>query len=256
MSEGETRCPRGHLNPQTNKFCAECGEYIAEVCPNEHPNPRGSLYCGECGVPVVEDFVNEDDPQPIPNGLQLWWAGTPKWGKIAVVAAPVAVLVVVTTMLAVGGKFSGDQVARDRPAEAGLAATDRQDESPATDFRDESPATDRRERVSGTEREWLEAVCEPGGFVDGVKTTSGMFNGSLGGGTCTEPRGGGPDIYLTQWDSGDKMQNRMAQLSMCFVASVDHGNNGLITALSVVPTPGGVYQSLQPLAQFGFAPDC
>ncbi len=53
MSATTIKCPEGHPNQQTNRFCAECGLSLAGICPSGHPNPDGYLYCGECGVPIA-----------------------------------------------------------------------------------------------------------------------------------------------------------------------------------------------------------
>ena len=127
--------------------------------------------------------------------------------------------------------------------------------SATADHPDASAPTDHRKKVSGSDKEYLEAVCQPGGFIDGIQTTSGMFSGALGGGTCTEPRAGGSDIFMTQWDSGDKMENAMTNLAMCYVAATN-GNGSEITALSVISNGGAGAAALRPLAQFGLTTRC
>lgn len=73
-------------------------------------------------------------------------------------------------------------------------------------------------------------------------------------GTCVEPRAGGPDIYVTQWDNGELMENTLQALHMCYVAAVN-GNGTKITALSVISTDGTA-RSLEPLSQFGLTVRC
>jgi len=55
MTATTIKCPEGHPNPQTNRFCTECGVSLAGVCPSGHLNPEGHLYCGECGVPIAAE---------------------------------------------------------------------------------------------------------------------------------------------------------------------------------------------------------
>ena len=58
MSATTAKCPEGHLNPQTNRFCTECGVSLAGVCPSGHLNPERYLYCGECGVSIAEPLTS------------------------------------------------------------------------------------------------------------------------------------------------------------------------------------------------------
>jgi hypothetical protein len=109
--------------------------------------------------------------------------------------------------------------------------------------------------ISGSWEDWVEAVCQPGGFRDGIDTQPGsVFGGAIGGGVCMDlrvPRGRGP-IYLTQWDSDFKMRNQMTLLGMCYASAT---NGDAITTLSVraLPDAGA---ALEPLAQFGFTNTC
>lgn len=157
------------------------------------------------------------------------------------VASTLAVAMLTAGACSVGGKSA--------------APADRRDTSAAAEHPNTPAPTDHRKKVSGSDREYLEAVCQPGGFVDGIKTTSGMFNGALGGGTCTEPRAGGSDIFMTQWDSGDKMERTMANLAMCYVAATN-SDGSEITVLSVVSNGGDSAAALNPLAQFGLTVRC
>ena len=45
------KCPNCHFeNPDTQKFCGECGSKLEKVCPNcGSPNPSEYKFCGECG---------------------------------------------------------------------------------------------------------------------------------------------------------------------------------------------------------------
>jgi RNA polymerase subunit RPABC4/transcription elongation factor Spt4 len=43
----------GHLNPESQKFCGECGAPLQAACPScGHVNPPGQKFCGECGTPL------------------------------------------------------------------------------------------------------------------------------------------------------------------------------------------------------------
>jgi len=48
------KCPSGHRNQTTQKFCGQCGVALAGVCPNGHENPPTQRYCGECGANIPE----------------------------------------------------------------------------------------------------------------------------------------------------------------------------------------------------------
>ena len=45
------KCPKcGVENPESAKFCGECGTKLEKVCPNcQHPNPPQFKFCNECG---------------------------------------------------------------------------------------------------------------------------------------------------------------------------------------------------------------
>jgi len=42
----------GTINPESQKFCGECGTALALVCVNGHSNPPSLKFCGECGEPL------------------------------------------------------------------------------------------------------------------------------------------------------------------------------------------------------------
>jgi class 3 adenylate cyclase/tetratricopeptide (TPR) repeat protein len=43
----------GHVNPEGQKFCGECGTPLQAACPScGHVNPPGQKFCGECGTPL------------------------------------------------------------------------------------------------------------------------------------------------------------------------------------------------------------
>jgi len=44
----------GHVNPEGQKFCGECGSPLQAVCPScGHSNVPGQKFCGECGTPLA-----------------------------------------------------------------------------------------------------------------------------------------------------------------------------------------------------------
>lgn len=48
-------CPHcGSPNPESQKFCGDCGQPLAAVCSNGHHNPPGQRFCGECGEQIGE----------------------------------------------------------------------------------------------------------------------------------------------------------------------------------------------------------
>jgi len=48
------KCPKCRFeNPDTQKFCGECGERIEKACPNcGNNNPPQYKFCGECGCRI------------------------------------------------------------------------------------------------------------------------------------------------------------------------------------------------------------
>ncbi len=64
MSVTTIRCPGGHSNSATQKFCGECGVSLAGICPNGHQNPGGQHYCGECGRPINQFGEASSAPAP------------------------------------------------------------------------------------------------------------------------------------------------------------------------------------------------
>lgn len=103
--------------------------------------------------------------------------------------------------------------------------------------------------VSGTNEDWLQAICQSGGYIDGIR--GDMFSGATGGGYCIRPRSGSGPVYFSQWESSYKMRNSMAMLRMCYASVVESG--GMIETFSVI---GRNTAALQPLAQFGFTAIC
>lgn len=105
--------------------------------------------------------------------------------------------------------------------------------------------------ISGTSEDWVQAICKPGKFMDGIQTVSGPFVGATGGGTCVGPQAGPGPVYVTQWDSNFKMRNAMAMLRMCYASAIESG--GVIDTFSV---NGRNTAALAPLAHFGFSTSC
>ena len=55
--------PCGHVNPETGKFCLECGAPLAARCAScGNDLPPAAKFCGECGVPVAS--ASPKAPQP------------------------------------------------------------------------------------------------------------------------------------------------------------------------------------------------
>ncbi|MBX7135036.1 MAG: hypothetical protein K1X67_20415 [Fimbriimonadaceae bacterium] len=104
--------------------------------------------------------------------------------------------------------------------------------------------------ISGSTEDWLQALCQPGKFMDGMRS-DGPFSGSIGGGTCIGPVSGRGPVYLTQWDSNYKMRNAMAMMHMCYASAIE--SSGTIDTFSVI---GQNTAALQPLSQFGFSTSC
>jgi hypothetical protein len=272
MSPSTIRCPNGHSNSAERKFCGDCGVPLAAVCPSGHPNAESALYCGECGAGIAEPMnpsappkfavehpelqyphqLSEPGTKPSP-GL---WARTPRWGKIAVFAVPVAALVATLAILGVNfqsahdqDQATGNQLAGGQSAETGR----RDDSAPATGSR--RHPRDSGVKTSGSKLEWLEAVCKPDGFINGL--AGGTFAEAAAGGICTEPRAGGSDIFYTEWDNSDEMEKAIVGLSMCFVASIyNEANTTEVKVFSVLPDLDGYAPSLQPLVQFFGDPYC
>jgi hypothetical protein len=49
-------CANGHVNPDGQYFCGECGDLLergAVFCLAGHANPDGRRFCGDCGAPLV-----------------------------------------------------------------------------------------------------------------------------------------------------------------------------------------------------------
>ncbi len=103
--------------------------------------------------------------------------------------------------------------------------------------------------ISGGTEDWLRAICQPGGYKDGIRLD--MFTGALGGGSCFRTVAGRAPVFLTQWDSDYKMQNSMAMLHMCYASAIEPG--GMIDTFSVI---GRNTAALQPLTRFGFSMSC
>ena len=153
-------------------------------------------------------------------------------GHINLTALKIGAAAVACLAIFALGACSGS---RDKPDDVGSAATE----------------TSSKDSISGTADDWLEAICRPGKFKDGININGGIFNGSLGGGMCWEPVAGRGTVYFTQWDSNFKMRNSMEQLRMCYTSAIDP--SGLISTFSV---NGADNRPFQPLAQFGFYPTC
>jgi class 3 adenylate cyclase len=53
------KCPKCQIeNPETRKFCKECGAKLILVCPNCHfENLPGDKFCGECGHQLEESVA-------------------------------------------------------------------------------------------------------------------------------------------------------------------------------------------------------
>lgn len=48
-----TSCPDcGSDNPESQKFCGECGTALIALCPNGHANAPTNKFCGECGAAI------------------------------------------------------------------------------------------------------------------------------------------------------------------------------------------------------------
>lgn len=270
MSDTTITCPSGHSNSVGQKFCGACGASLVGLCPSGHPNAESALYCGECGACIAEP-VNPSAPpkfaiehpelqyphQPSeteikpPPGL---WARTPRWGKIAAFAVPVAALVAALAILGVNSRPAHDQATGHQAAAGQSAETGRRDDPAPTTGSGRHPR-DSGIKSSGSKLEWLDAVCKPNGFINGL--AKGTFVEAVAGGVCTEPRAGGSDIFFTEWDNSDEMEKAITGLSMCFVASIkSDANTTNIKVFSVLPNPDGYAPSLQPLVQFLGDPYC
>ncbi|HEX3244115.1 MAG TPA: adenylate/guanylate cyclase domain-containing protein [Chloroflexota bacterium] len=61
------RCEACHSeNPETAKFCHECGGRLPRLCQSCHaPNPATAKFCGECGA-QLGDTANPPPPTPAP----------------------------------------------------------------------------------------------------------------------------------------------------------------------------------------------
>ena len=65
-------CPRCQTeNPETKKFCTECGGKLSLVCPHCQAEVRlTEKFCGECGQPLIQvpqvvmPPVTSTTPQP------------------------------------------------------------------------------------------------------------------------------------------------------------------------------------------------
>ena len=99
--------------------------------------------------------------------------------------------------------------------------------------------------ISGQNEDWLEAVCQPGRYVDGSP-----LSGAIGGGYCLAATGMGP-VLFTQWDSNFKMRNAMKMRRQCYASSID--SSGFIQTFS---TMASTESSLTPLTRFGFSVSC
>lgn len=64
--------------------------------------------------------------------------------------------------------------------------------------------------ISGGVEDWLQAIGQPGKYMDGG--ISDTFRGSTGGGTCNATIQGNGPIYLTPCHSDFKMRNAMSML--------------------------------------------
>jgi class 3 adenylate cyclase len=55
------KCPKCQIeNPDTQKFCGECGAKLERVCPQcGSPNPPRYKFCGECGQKLDEEVVEQ-----------------------------------------------------------------------------------------------------------------------------------------------------------------------------------------------------
>jgi tetratricopeptide (TPR) repeat protein len=55
------KCPNCQTeNPETRKFCRECGAKLSNICPQcNTENPLGDKFCGECGQPLTEQVVKK-----------------------------------------------------------------------------------------------------------------------------------------------------------------------------------------------------
>jgi class 3 adenylate cyclase/tetratricopeptide (TPR) repeat protein len=68
-------CPKcGQQNPQSNRFCGQCGNPLPATCPScGAANPAGNRFCGTCGsalsAPTPSSIDASSSPQPsIPSG--------------------------------------------------------------------------------------------------------------------------------------------------------------------------------------------
>jgi class 3 adenylate cyclase/tetratricopeptide (TPR) repeat protein len=68
------KCPKcQHENPDTQKFCGECGAKLEKVCPNcGESNPPQFKFCGECGLNLIEP------PEALPVDYNQPQSYTPK----------------------------------------------------------------------------------------------------------------------------------------------------------------------------------
>jgi hypothetical protein len=99
--------------------------------------------------------------------------------------------------------------------------------------------------ISGQNADWLEAVCQPGRYVDGAP-----LSGAIGGGYCLAATGGGA-VLFTQWDSKFKMRNAILMRQHCYAWSIH--SSGFIQTFS---TLANTQRALTPLTQFGFSIYC
>jgi len=73
------QCPQCQTeNPETNKFCSECGTKISQVCPHCQSEYRpGSKFCGNCGQRLIQSTAPKP-PQPPPVDYSAPKSYTPK----------------------------------------------------------------------------------------------------------------------------------------------------------------------------------
>ncbi len=65
------KCPKCQFeNPDTQKFCGECGAKLEKVCPKcGYNNPSQYKFCGECGhnFTIPAETPPKDDSEPKPH---------------------------------------------------------------------------------------------------------------------------------------------------------------------------------------------